>query len=281
MIIVADICSTLFGPSYKFLPVWYDSACWGWSSEDLQSSQRQHHLPDHDIYGAMFFHVRDLLIKFHRRISNLDITFTLSAKTAQEALASKYLKPGISFDRIDTSNIADKAWCGIDNTLKLGQHLNPENPKATLFTYFMHVVNDLDDNSSHELMVADVLQVNGISQQEIPVLDLVFQWIEWMRNFKRAAQEAGVVKKSENTILEWAPPQRYHTDPALGKEGNKFCTLGWERYIEWRLLTAEEMKNPHESSSVWNLDWVNSHNGVEQALWHALNAWTTASFFEE
>lgn len=252
----------------------------GWSKKDLQSSQREHHLPEHDIFGAMFFHIRDLLIKFHRRISNLDITFTLSAKTAQEALVSKSLKPGMSFDRIDTSNIADEQWCGIRDTLKLGRQLNSENPNATLLTYFMRVLRTLDQTLLEAIAKITTQEWSGVAQQEIPVFDLAFQWIEFVRKFKNAAHAAGVMKKSRNTIIEWDPYERAHADTTLDPELEKeerFNRFESETYVEWRLCSAEEMlKNPRERSKDWNHDWVDRHNGVETELWYALKAWVCA-----
>lgn len=228
----------------------------------------------------MFFHVRDLLIKFHRRISKLDIHFVVSNATAQELMA-----PGnicYSFDRIDTSNIADRLWFGIKNTLQLGRRLNPENPHATLLTYFMHICEELDYNTVSKLAAAAARHAKLGTQPEIPLVDFVYKWLDAKRDYKGAAQAAGLQRKSENTVINRAPCQFLPTDTAADRDVKGFDGGYYVRFFEWKTCSAEERKKFEESGDDgWNLDWVEDPKGVETEVWKALKAWSEATTKEE
>lgn len=114
----------------------------GWPIPDVQASGKRHGVNLHDIYGCLFFHVKDEFENFARRLRDFDITIHVTAfdaRTISKIISLDEFKPfgKNCFDRIETSNIADTI--GIPQVLEdWGPLLNKRNKHATLLIYLMN-----------------------------------------------------------------------------------------------------------------------------------------------
>lgn len=119
-----------------------DNPLFGWDVSAVLASGRLHGLPAADLYGCLFFHIKDQFIKFATRIRNFSINITMSIFDAGD-LAKIILKGGLApfnsscFDMIETSNVAD--YITIPRILKdWGPLLNRQDPRATLLINLMN-----------------------------------------------------------------------------------------------------------------------------------------------
>ena len=108
----------------------------------VRASGVRHGIHPNDIYGCLFFHVKDEFEEFARRIERykIDIHLTQFDATALSETVSKGLMkpwgPGC-FDRIETSNMAD--YIGPAEVIdSWGPLINKRNKHATLLMYFMN-----------------------------------------------------------------------------------------------------------------------------------------------
>lgn len=114
----------------------------GWSVPAVQASGKRHGVNPNDIYGCLFFHVKDEFKNFARRLRDYDITIHITAydaRTISKNISLDEFKPfgKNCFDRIETSNIADTM--GIPRVLEdWGPLLNKRNKHATLLIYLMN-----------------------------------------------------------------------------------------------------------------------------------------------
>lgn len=96
-------------PSFFQTPSWpmMDSAkpCGGWSYPEILETSPGPAI--NDLYSKLYIHIKEHLIRFHRRVANHGIHLQLHCRNA--AHLPQVLQPG-SFARIETSNIAD-VWC--------------------------------------------------------------------------------------------------------------------------------------------------------------------------
>lgn len=101
-------------------------------------------VPENDLIGALYFHIKDQLTKFMRRIDEGRISLTVSGigdlGTLAVAVRTKKIERFHSrvFDRIYFGNQMDDARLGPDVLLRYwtSQHLNTKNPDATMFALF-------------------------------------------------------------------------------------------------------------------------------------------------
>lgn len=95
-----------------------------------------------DIYGQLYYYLKRLFMDFHQHLRSKPVSFELHHVDARNL--GKKLR-GREFDRIDVSNICDKAYLGIYTTLATFSPLLP-NPStkahATLITAFLSAVAD-------------------------------------------------------------------------------------------------------------------------------------------
>jgi len=114
----------------------------GWSIPVVQASGKRHGVNPNDIYGCLFFHVKDEFENFARRLRDFDITIHITAfdaRTISKSISLDEFKPfgNNCFDRIETSNMAD--IIGIPRVLEdWGPLLNKRNKHATLLIYLMN-----------------------------------------------------------------------------------------------------------------------------------------------
>ncbi|KAI0967379.1 hypothetical protein F4678DRAFT_483231 [Xylaria arbuscula] len=102
-----------------------------WSVEDVAKNELA---PKNDIYGKLFYYVRDMVEKFIVRLKSADIDMEVhhcDANTLRTELA------GQQFDSIHTSSLADDQYMGVEPMLKsLSPLLKPKsiNPCARLIS---------------------------------------------------------------------------------------------------------------------------------------------------
>lgn len=114
----------------------------GWDISAVRATGKAHGADPADIYGCLFFHIKEELQKFATRIRdcNIDITITqYDSRDISHAIADGRLKPfGKNyFDRIETSNVAD--YVGIPQVLSdWGPLLNTRNSHSCLLMNFMN-----------------------------------------------------------------------------------------------------------------------------------------------
>nr|RBQ98979.1 hypothetical protein FVER53263_03286 [Fusarium verticillioides] len=112
----------------------------GWPAKDVEMTQ--YGPATSDIYGRLFTYLRSVLKHFMSRIEDKNISFQLTHHNASELLDQ--LKKG-SFDRIEVSNLSDKAYMGINLTVAVMAPLlrsSTANPHATLITRFMNAIQE-------------------------------------------------------------------------------------------------------------------------------------------
>ncbi|EAS27817.3 uncharacterized protein CIMG_09021 [Coccidioides immitis RS] len=110
----------------------------GWCLEDILVKTP---LAKNDLYGALFFYLRDIIFKFCRRVSAMECHIDLFQVRAAYLPA---MAGGPIFDRIELSNLADKEYYGIGHCIgAFGVMLKEKskNPHATMLTLFMNAVD--------------------------------------------------------------------------------------------------------------------------------------------
>ncbi|KZP09099.1 hypothetical protein FIBSPDRAFT_839645 [Athelia psychrophila] len=114
----------------------------GWDISAVLASGTRHGINPNDIYGCLFFHVKDEFEEFARRIERFNVNIHLTqfdARMVSKMIPEGFVKPFTlgCFDRIETSNLADYTGPAdiIDCWAPL---LNKQNKHATLFMYFMN-----------------------------------------------------------------------------------------------------------------------------------------------
>lgn len=133
----------LFSPRAEWLLRDSESPLFGWDVSEVIASGISHGLESCDLYGCLFFHVKDQFVKFASRIRNFDINLTMTNVDARH-LPNIILKGGLSafhppggFDRIETSNLAD--YLTVPRILNdWGPLLNRQNCRSTLLMYMMN-----------------------------------------------------------------------------------------------------------------------------------------------
>jgi len=225
-----------------------------------------HQLPKNDTYGALYFHLLEHFTTFSERLQRRDLAFTLLTVDARKlpfALAESRNKHGLaSFDRIDVSNITDRGWVGLPDTLSsLGRLLKSrtENPHATLLTLFLNYHAEADmlsppseaESSAAIFAIAKLLTSRPMRSHLDPLIaklaylnrtfrDTDKQWAVYTHatGFWDAARAAGMKKREKGRIIEELP---FKLDPGKSNEAlleqldlmELGQLAGHERYVEW------------------------------------------------
>ncbi|KAF1846122.1 uncharacterized protein K460DRAFT_406343 [Cucurbitaria berberidis CBS 394.84] len=134
---------------------------YGWSHEDVMQGKQ---VAAEDVLGAQFFMLRSLLSKVCGRIRASDVHFKLSCLDARD-LPGRLKQWGETqeFDRIEVSNLCDRAYCGPAAIINLFSPLLkplPINPHATLLLFFSGANKEMqlsltDPEKAHEWYAAN------------------------------------------------------------------------------------------------------------------------------
>ena len=120
------------------------------SPKSVFASGKAHGTSEEDIFGCLFFHVKDQLIEFSKRLRRFKINIFLSdveATSLPKVLAKAAVCPTV-FDRIEVSNIVDSNYVGVPRVLStFGPLLNPENKSAAIVGLFMNWVLSMPSGS--------------------------------------------------------------------------------------------------------------------------------------
>ncbi|RGP78863.1 set and mynd domain-containing 3 [Fusarium longipes] len=218
-----------------------------------------------DIYGKLFHYVRSLLKKFLERISISGVTFELCQVDASDL--PDHLEER-TFDRIEVSNISDRGYLGIHQTVGIMSLLlraPSVNPHATLITLFMNVV---DENMTQRDQMADATPNSPSTKRLLKFLpprrpptssndpdiikfsyardyvrtyDHIFDRVSKMFSFSEFPRYIGVAIKEKNTIVEkW--PFRLKLSPEQKGAKEEFDLMmrggasGKELYLEWKRI---------------------------------------------
>jgi hypothetical protein len=110
----------------------------GWDPSSLLAAATKENLPPMDLYGHLFFHLRERLSTFISRLHSCQVHFRLSCCDAS-SMATKLQRSGVRLHRVDTSNIADETYQGIAGVLQdWGPLLEQDMPGVTLVTLLMN-----------------------------------------------------------------------------------------------------------------------------------------------
>lgn len=131
----------------------------GWDAKAMFESGKRHGIPEGDIYGALFYHAKEQFTTFAQRVQSSQILVTITSFDACDLatiirdephrLHSSWTRKGISFDRIETSNIADWMYVGPERVLSdWGPLLNRKNPHATLILHLMNWIQRQPDGTA-------------------------------------------------------------------------------------------------------------------------------------
>ncbi|KAJ5540860.1 hypothetical protein N7494_005936 [Penicillium frequentans] len=223
---------------------------------------------ENDIYGKLFFHLRQLLSNSLSRMSTMKNTIQI---LHMAPLDLPHQLNGTTFDRIDTSWLADPHWYGMKTVISYFNHLLPSkqaNPHATmtclLKTIVLIVVNEKNtgltipglDSPGHKRLckfapesmdplTGDDNDPKTMSLLAARILTLnyepIFKLFARKKSFRKHGLNAGVEMKKKNTVLDAWP---HGPTIPLGDEGDEheFKLLMSEnspcpqRYVEWKKL---------------------------------------------
>ncbi|KAG5643369.1 hypothetical protein DXG03_001017 [Asterophora parasitica] len=123
-----------------------DSPLTGWDVPLVFAHARSSGLNRADVYGCLFFYVKDQLVQFATKLRDLNISIHLTpldARNIPDIIKRGELRPFSfgCFDRIETSNIADYIIPFTSILQDWGAHLNRQNKFAVLLLYFMNWQN--------------------------------------------------------------------------------------------------------------------------------------------
>ncbi|KAF0559057.1 hypothetical protein F8M41_007025 [Gigaspora margarita] len=115
--------------------------------------QVKHGTANEDLYGKLFFYLREQFEMFIDRLQKLTITFDLYDEDALKLCEKLKVK---QFDRIYVNNLSDESYIGIKSILtKFRPLLNDKNPHATLITLFMNWLPSIPSSDQVKLMQDD------------------------------------------------------------------------------------------------------------------------------
>ncbi|KAL4969948.1 uncharacterized protein BDV14DRAFT_195486 [Aspergillus stella-maris] len=243
-----------------------DDPVHGWPSEELAATSPSP--ATSDIYGKLFFYLRDTLSVFHRRLSQSRIYFTMAQMDAAD-LCSRLVPNSAS--RIDASNLADHDHEGIQRTLALTMPLlqrPSENPHATLITLFEEAVPAMITQIIPELAkkvkmsptspttrrIAQYLNIKprpmgaydpdvekyNVAWEGVFNHDEIFQRFTEAYRFEKCGLLTDAVMKDTHSIVEKAPGRLKLEPGQLGaqEEFDRLMGAGTKmtRFLEWRKM---------------------------------------------
>ncbi|KAH8101977.1 hypothetical protein BXZ70DRAFT_987516 [Cristinia sonorae] len=135
---------SLFSPEGKWLQDDLADPLQSWDTADVFAAGRHYGVPQADVYGCLYFYLRDQLSSFAERLKTFNISFhlfNLGPSELATRISTGYLyKCGISrsilFDRIDLSNIVECECVGISKALTDWEPYLAACKDATLLAHF-------------------------------------------------------------------------------------------------------------------------------------------------
>ncbi|KAH8089940.1 hypothetical protein BXZ70DRAFT_899118 [Cristinia sonorae] len=139
----------LFSPEGQWLQDDLADPLESWNVADVLAAGQKYGVPRADLYGCLYFYLRDQLRSFAERLRTFDVSFhifnfdasDLATRITSNSLSDHGIPPSIRFDRIDVSNIVDFEYLGIPRVLSDWEPFLALTKDATLIAYFMNWVN--------------------------------------------------------------------------------------------------------------------------------------------
>jgi hypothetical protein len=134
--------SLLFSAEGEWLTLDNANPLFGWDMVTIKASGKRHGVESADIYGCLFYHIKDEFMEFARRVRDFNISIFLTqfpATVLAHSISDGMLDPfgPQCFDRVETSNMVDTF--GVPAILDdWGHLLNRRNKHACLLMYFMN-----------------------------------------------------------------------------------------------------------------------------------------------
>ncbi|KAF4626461.1 hypothetical protein G7Y89_g11691 [Cudoniella acicularis] len=128
--------------------------------------------------GSLFFFLRDALLRFYKRIKDINIHFRLFNVDAQE-LPGHLSTEESQFDRIEVSNICDRGYLGPEKILSTFSPLLKSkiiNLKAVLLMLFLNAVSEVyynDPNSEQRFNESRLLIQKFIPVTPITLITMI------------------------------------------------------------------------------------------------------------
>jgi hypothetical protein len=237
----------------------------GWDLRQVHQTAAKYNVSKSDHYGALFFHLREIMTDFVAKSRHLQ----LSIKLMSDDLSRLGHLKGASFSRIDVSNVSDENYLGIKKVLQvMSPLLSTTNPEAVLITTFMNWMPDAPHSFLDELVETeakkclDISYLKTLSPSSIPsqaelnikLLDDAYQSVSWLYNdskdfdafIKSGVQEGerlGLHRRSVHKIVPkrigWSMDSQKQDDlPELSEEDRHLLSnvgsyTGFFRYVEW------------------------------------------------
>ncbi|PSN67352.1 hypothetical protein BS50DRAFT_553325 [Corynespora cassiicola Philippines] len=220
-----------------------------------------------DVYGSLFFFLRDVLGQFCKRVRDGKFAFQLYNTDARDL--SSLLPAAMKFDRIEIANICDRGYIGSPTTFMIFAPLlcsKRQNPKATLILLFLNAVGETENQQSIQHREADmprrmrrVEQLMGPDPEIMLRIQMGDQTVihdpeflhrsflkdrfgnfEDMFNTYQIAEQMnenaaifGLQMKGRHTIVErWPYRVVRNATKSEFEILRRASTVGWERYVE-------------------------------------------------
>ncbi|CAI6332930.1 unnamed protein product [Periconia digitata] len=237
----------------------------GWLHTDYMKKSR---IAEADVYGGLFFFLRDLLLDFCNRLQNTRIEFQFYSMDAADL--PTYLRPeGLAFDRIEIDNICDRNYVGPATTLsKFIPLLQPKsrNPYAALIMLFLNATAEKGMERGSAYQTAETPKRRERARKfigggtiaftlrdpkklrEYYILRSLGDFDELFDSYSRDvrldahAKENGAVMRSDHRIVgKW--PYRITQDTSVEDFEiiSRLSVRGWERYVEFEREAEKEL----------------------------------------
>ena len=235
----------------------------GWPIKDVLGSSAKYGTPDEDLYGLLYFYVREKLVAFCNRNANTKMQFHIYC--ADAAKLPSLIDKNLKFDRIEVANIVDQAYLGLEKTLETcSSLLKPPsiNPHAVLVALFMNAIEEAVMDLGPQYVYQEIASALPKALKFIPLPittdkyhptflrisiakgyfrdnDFLFRhYMTRVVDFDNAARQTKMKMKETNTVMEAWP---YRFTKVFGQPGAQeaFDLLessgcgGAERYVEW------------------------------------------------
>ncbi|KAJ7557238.1 hypothetical protein O6H91_05G118100 [Diphasiastrum complanatum] len=129
----------LFEPGHGWILSEEDDPLNGWDPLEVLPAGLRHGLSSMDLYGCLFFHLKERLTLFVNRLHTCNIDLRIFCEDASQ-LAERLKKSKICLHSVDTSNMTDSNYLGIKKVLlDWGPTLDRcSDYKTTLITFLMN-----------------------------------------------------------------------------------------------------------------------------------------------
>ncbi len=125
-------------PLYGWTPPESADPLDGWICEEFLLDKKSS-CPKNDLYGRLYFYLREKMIEFVKQLSTHKIEFHIFCEDAVSMSEKMKIQELAQFDRIQVSNLTDSNYVGLKAILKAWTPLlNPANEHSALIAHFIN-----------------------------------------------------------------------------------------------------------------------------------------------